>query len=60
VAGTVIGGSTEIGDNCYLGIGCMIKNKVKIGNNVTVGMGAVVLKDIPDGETWIGNPARKL
>jgi serine acetyltransferase len=38
----------------------MIKNKVKIGNNVTVGMGAVVLKDIPDGETWIGNPARKL
>jgi UDP-3-O-[3-hydroxymyristoyl] glucosamine N-acyltransferase len=60
VAGTVIGGSTEIGDNCYLGIGCMIKNKVKIGNNVTVGMGAVVLHDIPDGETWIGNPARKL
>lgn len=59
IAGTIIGGSTEIGDNCYLGIGCMIKNKVKIGNNVTIGMGAVVTKDIPDNETWVGNPARK-
>ncbi len=60
VAGSVIGGSTEIGDNCYLGIGCMIKNKLKIGNNVTIGMGAVVLKDVPDGETWIGNPAHNI
>jgi len=23
-------------------------------------MGAVVVKDIPTGETWVGNPARKL
>jgi UDP-3-O-[3-hydroxymyristoyl] glucosamine N-acyltransferase len=60
IAGTVIGGSAVIGDNCYLGIGCMIKNKVKIGNNVTVGMGAVVLKDVPDGVTVIGNPAKEL
>ena len=60
IAGTIIGGSVEIGDNCYLGIGCMIKNKVKIGNNVTVGMGAVVLKDVTDGVTVIGNPAKIL
>lgn len=60
IAGTIIGGSTEIGDGCYLGIGCMIKNKVKIGNNVTIGMGAVVLKDVPDGATVVGNPAKIL
>jgi UDP-3-O-[3-hydroxymyristoyl] glucosamine N-acyltransferase len=60
VAGTVVGGSAEIGDRCYLGMGCLIKNKVKIGNDVTVGMGAVVTKDIPNGETWVGNPARLL
>ena len=59
-AGTIIGGSVEIGNDCYLGIGCMIKNKVKIGNNVTVGMGAVVIKDIPDNCTVIGNPAKIL
>lgn len=60
VAGSVIGGSVEIGDRCFIGIGAMIKNKVKIGNDVTVGMGAVVTKDIPDGETWVGNPARNI
>lgn len=48
VAGTVIGGSSEIGDYCFLGINCSIKNKVKIGNNVTIGMGAIVLSDVPD------------
>lgn len=60
VAGCVIGGSAEIGDYSYIGMGALIKNKVKIGNNVTIGMGAVVLKDVPHGETWVGNPARKL
>lgn len=60
VSGAVLGGSAVIGDNCFLGIGCMIKNKVKIGDNVTVGMGAVVTKDIPDGETWVGNPAKRI
>jgi UDP-3-O-[3-hydroxymyristoyl] glucosamine N-acyltransferase len=58
VAGTVIGGSCEIGDNCFIGINASIKNKVRIGNNVTVGMGAVVLNDVPDNCTVVGNPAR--
>lgn len=60
VAGAVIGGSCEIGNNCFIGINASIKNKVKIGNNVTVGMGAVVVKDVPDGVTVVGNPARIL
>jgi UDP-3-O-[3-hydroxymyristoyl] glucosamine N-acyltransferase len=60
VAGTVIGGSCVIGDNVFIGINASIKNKVRIGNNVTVGMGAVVLKDVPDGATVVGNPARVL
>ena len=41
-------------------MGAKIKNKVKIGKGVTVGAGAVVLKDIPDFETWVGVPAKKL
>lgn len=60
IAHANIGGSTEIGDNCYIGMGATIKNKLKIGNNVTIGMGAIVLRDVPDGETWVGNPAKKL
>jgi len=60
VAGSVIGGSAEIGHYTFVGINASIKNKVKVGKNCTIGMGAVVTKDVPDGETWIGNPAKKM
>lgn len=60
VAGAVVGGSVVIGENCFIGMNASIKQKVKIGNNVTVGAGAVVLRDVPDGATVVGNPARIL
>lgn len=60
VSGCVIGGSVVIGDHTFIGMNASIKNGIKIGANVTIGAGAVVLKDVPDGETWVGNPARKL
>lgn len=60
IAGSVICGSVEIGENCFIGANSVIRQHLKIGNNVTVGMGSVVTKDIPDGETWVGNPAKKL
>jgi acetyltransferase-like isoleucine patch superfamily enzyme len=31
-----------------------------IGEGALVGAGSVVTKDIPDGEIWVGNPARFL
>lgn len=57
-AGTIIAGSTSIGDNTTIGIGAMIRNGLKIGSNVSIGMGSVVIHDIPDGCTVVGNPAR--
>lgn len=60
VAGAVIGGSAVIGDDVFIGINASIKNKVRIGNGATIGMGAVVTKDVPAGETWVGNPARSI
>lgn len=60
VAGAVIGGSAVIGDRVFIGMGALIKNKVRIGDDAVIGMGAVVTKDVPAGETWVGNPARKL
>ena len=60
IAGAVIGGSVEIGENSYIGIGAMIKNKIRIGKNCVIGMGSVVVKDVPDGVTVVGNPAKEL
>jgi UDP-3-O-[3-hydroxymyristoyl] glucosamine N-acyltransferase len=60
VSGAVIGGSVTIGEGTFIGMNACIKQKVKIGRGVTIGAGAVVVCDVPDGEIWIGNPARKL
>ncbi len=60
IAGAVIGGSVKIGDNTFVGINVSIKEHVKIGSGCIIGMGAVVLNDVPDGETWVGNPAKKI
>jgi serine acetyltransferase len=38
----------------------MVKENVVIGAGAVIGMGSVVLSDVPDGQTWVGVPARKL
>lgn len=60
VAGTVLGGSCEIGDNTFVGMNVSVKQKVSVGKGCTIGAGAVVLQDVPDGETWAGVPAKKI
>ncbi len=55
--GTHTDGAT-IGDNVYIGPHVSIVGPVNIGNNVTIGAGTVVVKDIPDNATVVGNPAR--
>ena len=55
-----IGGSCVIGDGVYIGFGCTVKNGITIGDRALIGMGAIVLKDVPAGEVWVGNPAKKL
>lgn len=51
-------GSVTIGNNVFIGFGCIILPGVTIGNNVIVGAGTVVSKDIPDNSVVVGNPMR--
>lgn len=55
-----ISGSNFIEDGVWIAPNSSIRGWVHIGEGATVGMGAVVVKDIPAHETWVGNPARKL
>lgn len=55
-----ISGSNIIDDDVWIAPNASIRGWVHVNKGVTIGMGAVVVKDIPEGETWVGNPARKL
>lgn len=55
-----ISGSNIIDDDVWIAPNSSIRGWVHIEEGATVGMGAVVVKDIPARETWVGNPARKL
>jgi UDP-3-O-[3-hydroxymyristoyl] glucosamine N-acyltransferase len=58
--GTCIGGSTTLGDMCWTGLNCTLKNRIKIGNNVIVAAGAVVIHDVPDRDIVAGVPAKSI
>jgi acetyltransferase-like isoleucine patch superfamily enzyme len=45
---------------CRIGAGAVVLPGVTIGENAVVGAGAVVTKDVPDFEIWVGNPAQPL
>ena len=49
-----------VGNNVFLGYGCIVLPGVHIGNNVVVGAGSVVTRDIPDNSVAAGVPARVL
>ena len=61
IAGCVnLSGGNIIEDDVWIAPNASLMGYVHIGENAMVGMGAVVVKDIPDNEVWIGNPAKKL
>jgi serine O-acetyltransferase len=49
-----------IKNNTTIGAGACILGKITIGEFVQVGANAVVLKDIQDGKTVIGIPAKEI
>lgn len=56
-------GNVQVEDGAYIGTGAVIKqgsrgNPLVIGAGAVVGMGAVVTKNVPEGATVVGNPAR--
>jgi len=52
------GGSVNIGDGCWLGVGAVILPGVQLGKHCVIGANSVVTKNIPDYSVAVGNPAR--
>lgn len=50
---------TRICERASIGAGSTILPGITIGKNAVIGAGSVVTKDVPEGEVWIGNPAKR-
>lgn len=50
---------TLVKSGAAIGAHAVILPGVTIGKNAVIGAGAVVTKDVPAGETWLGNPAHR-
>jgi acetyltransferase-like isoleucine patch superfamily enzyme len=49
-----------VGNNVFIGYGCIIMPGVTIGDNVVIGAGAIVTRDIPSNCVAVGAPARRI
>ena len=58
--GVAIAGDVTIGAYTLVGVGARILPGCRIGADVVIGGGAVVVDDIADGLTVVGNPARPI
>ena len=48
---------TRVCKGASIGAGAVILPGITIGEGAMIGAGALVTRDVPAGETWVGNPA---
>lgn len=58
--GAHLSGNTRIGEESWIGTGACSRQQIRIGSRATIGAGAVVVRDVSDGMTVAGNPAKPL
>ena len=49
-----------VGDNVIIGSGAKVLGAIYIGSNSKIGANSVVLKDVPEGATAVGIPAKNI
>lgn len=57
---SAVSGSCVLGDDVWVGPNSIIRDQRKIGKNAFIGMGSVVMRNVPEGEVWAGNPAKSI
>lgn len=57
ISNSVISGSSKVGDYCWIAPTTTVINKVRIGDRSVIGIGSVIMKNVPNEQTWMGYPA---
>ena len=58
--GVMVNGAVQIGQRCFIGSQSVIANNINICDDVIIGAGSVVVKDILEPGTYVGNPAKRI
>lgn len=58
--GTHLAGTVTVGRRSFIGIGACVINNVEICDDCIIGAGAVVIRDVPESCTAVGNPAKTI
>lgn len=60
--GSHLAGTVTVEDGALIGVGSIVGRgrPLRIGRGAVVGSGSVVIEDVPDGMTVVGNPARPI
>lgn len=59
-AGSLVNAGVVVEDEAFIGSGVTIVSGVKIGKGARIGAGSVVVTEVGEGETFFGNPAKKV
>lgn len=60
MSGSCVSGHVRVGDGAYLATNCTVIPGMKIGANAKVGAGSVVIRNVKDGMTVMGVPAKTI
>ncbi len=58
--GAVIGGHCILGSRVKVGLNATVLPYRTVGDGARIGAGAVITRNVPEGETWAGCPATRL